>query len=773
MSPLEAFTAAMERKGCRRQRPGSWQCPAHEDRKASLAVKESEDGTVLLTCHANCDSKSVVEALGLTMADLFPPRQRMGGEDWTPFGPATATYLYVDEQGRTLFGVCRTVDKQFPQWRPDPSKKNGRAWKLTDAQGKALVRRVLYRLPRVITAVENGETVYVVEGEKDAHALEVAGVTATCNPGGAGKWRSEYTKTLAGASVVIVADNDEPGRKHAREVAAKLSAAGCTVRVVRAAEGKDASDHLNAERGLGDFIDLEDEPEAPAPEAEAARPRVEVRREDGAAILEEVERTMRRYVHYFSGHQPVAVALWAAHTHAIEVFDTTAYVHFTSPEPESGKTRNLEVLEHLVARAWLVEEPSEAVMFRKIDAEQPTVLLDEVDALWSSNGDGRENLRALLNAGYRRGAKVPRCVGDGAGLQTQDFAVFCAKAFAGIKELPGTVATRCVPIRLQRRAKGEKVERFRLRHARAELAPIRDRLDAWVSLVAPELGSAEPDLPEALSDRQQDCWEPLLAVADAAGGDWPKRARAAAVALHGHDPAAEPSTGTLLLECIHDVFADADAPWLATEVLLGALVDCEAGPAAEWWARALKDGNTKGPAAKLAHKLKPYGIKPGQKKVADKKERGYMRGDFDAVFSRYLGLLPDSGRYHGTSQVTGQMKTVPPDGPVPSSQAPDQQGTEVPSSKPEQASEELFEPAAVAPSSPADARATPNGDLSHARTGSLLDPEGNEARSAMPVWYCDRCGHSTTAWNDMADFPHPCTDGGRGHFQAAERAATS
>jgi hypothetical protein len=275
--PLELVTGALERHGSRRQ-GRSWQCPAHDDRTPSLRVDQDRDGTVLLHCHAGCPTEAVVHKLGLQLRDLFPsssssPWGRGGdGEGWTPRGPATATYRYTDEDGRLLFGVCRTIDKQFPQWRPDPAAKGGRSWRLTDpATGRWLVRRVLYRLPTIIEAARQGQTIYLAEGEKDVHALQAAGVVATTSPGGAAApWLDSYTQALAGAGlVVVVADRDPPdptqprnsytGQRRARTIARKLTTATIPVRLVMAAHGKDAADHLAAGYGLEDFVDLPDD----------------------------------------------------------------------------------------------------------------------------------------------------------------------------------------------------------------------------------------------------------------------------------------------------------------------------------------------------------------------------------------------------------------------------------------------------------------------------------------------------------------------------------
>jgi hypothetical protein len=223
-------------------------CPAHEDRNPSLKVSQGDDGRVLLHCHAGCDLDAVLTALDLRQADLFDqsaPKAEGNGRK------ILAAYPYLDEAGAELFQVVRFVPKAFRQRRADPN--GGWIWSIGDT------RRVLYRLPAVRDAIRAGATVYVAEGEKDVAALERAGVVATCSPGGAGKWRPEYAEELRGAaSVVIVADDDEPGYKHAEQVRISLVGKVGAISVVRAASGKDAFDHLEAGHTVEQFVDTAD-----------------------------------------------------------------------------------------------------------------------------------------------------------------------------------------------------------------------------------------------------------------------------------------------------------------------------------------------------------------------------------------------------------------------------------------------------------------------------------------------------------------------------------
>jgi hypothetical protein len=225
-------------------------CPAHDDRKPSLTVSPGREHPVVFHCHVNCHPDDILGKLGLTWEDLSAPRDdRPSPGEWTPAGPATAVYDYRDETGTLLFQVLRTATKDFRQRVPDPAAKSGWTWRLGD------VRRVLFRLPEVITAVSEGREIWITEGEKDALSLVSMGLVGTCSSGGAGKWRDDYAEHLREAVVTICADRDEPGQAHARTVAQSLAAVGATVRIVEAASGKDVTDHLNAGLGLEDLVE--------------------------------------------------------------------------------------------------------------------------------------------------------------------------------------------------------------------------------------------------------------------------------------------------------------------------------------------------------------------------------------------------------------------------------------------------------------------------------------------------------------------------------------
>lgn len=298
---------------------------------------------------------------------------------------------------------------------------------------------------------------------------------------------------------------------------------------------------------------------------------------DGAELLDELVAFVCRYV-VLTPAQVSVLALWIVHTHAIDAADTTPYVSITSAEKESGKTQTLETLEHLVARPWLTGRVSAAVLVRKVDAVQPTLLLDESDAAFGGEKEYAEALRGLLNTGYRQSGKASLCVGQGAGLTYKDFSTFCPKAIAGIGELPDTVASRSIPLRLRRRRPDESVERFRRREVEADAASLRERAATFADAHLEQLEPARPALPDELGDRAQDVVEPLLAIADAAGGEWPTLAREAFVELLRLQQVDDESMGVRLLADVRAIFETGGADRVSTADLLAELVALDEAP---------------------------------------------------------------------------------------------------------------------------------------------------------------------------------------------------
>ena len=219
-------------------------CPAHEDHDASLSIAEGKNGCVLLKCHAGCDVNAICAALKIDLRDLFAPNPDAHRQPRKQ-GKIVATYDYTDAAGKLLYQVCRFEPKGFRQRRPDPNKPGAWAWNM-DGQ-----TRVLYRLPAVLKAKDEGRAIFLAEGEKDCDALAALGLTATCNTGGAGKWSSGYTESLTGAKVVILPDRDPAGHQHAALVLKALTGKSESCRVVELPDCdghavKDAADWIAA-----------------------------------------------------------------------------------------------------------------------------------------------------------------------------------------------------------------------------------------------------------------------------------------------------------------------------------------------------------------------------------------------------------------------------------------------------------------------------------------------------------------------------------------------
>jgi 5S rRNA maturation endonuclease (ribonuclease M5) len=202
-------------------------CPGHDDKNPSLSIHE-HDGKILLKCFAGCGTERILAAMGLRMSDLFTEANGITR-------PIEAEYNYVDEDGTLLFQTVRYTPKDFRQRRPDGN--GGWIWNLKG------VRRVLYRLPEVVKS----KYTLLVEGEKDCETARNLGLVATCNVCGAGKWSADYSQYLRGKRVVIIADADEPGRKHARDVARSLLGVAAMVKMIEALpQAKDLSEWVGS-----------------------------------------------------------------------------------------------------------------------------------------------------------------------------------------------------------------------------------------------------------------------------------------------------------------------------------------------------------------------------------------------------------------------------------------------------------------------------------------------------------------------------------------------
>jgi hypothetical protein len=279
---------------------------------------------------------------------------------------------------------------------------------------------------------------------------------------------------------------------------------------------------------------------------------------------------------------------------------------------------------------------SAAALFRAVSGTdgRPTILFDEIDTVFGPKAGDNEELRGFLNAGHRRSGVTYRCVGDGSNQSVQPFPSYCAVAMAGLGSLPDTILTRSVIIRMRRRAPNETVESFRSRLHEPEGRALRERLAAWADTVRERLQDAFPEMPEGVSDRPADVWEPLLAIADAAGGGWPERAREACVELVAAATAGDKaSLGIRLLTDLRDVvFNGADR--MPTAQILAALNAMDDAPWADMGGKPLD-------SRQLAKRLGEYvtadntPIKARNIRTGAGVVKGYYAADLYDAWKRY------------------------------------------------------------------------------------------------------------------------------------------
>jgi hypothetical protein len=421
---------------------------------------------------------------------------------------------------------------------------------------------------------------------------------------------------------------------------------------VRAARGETASTP-----GQGRPINLSDT--EPFPEAV-----------DGAALLDALSSTIRDYV-IVSDVQADAVALWSVHTHAHDASDVSPKLVTKSVQKRSGKTRMTEVLDRIVARPLFTSGIKPAALLRIIEMQAPTLLLDEMDTAMKQDREMAEALRGIINSGFNRsGARfIMNVPTPGGGFEPRQFSTWAPQLLSGIGDLPDTVRDRSIEIEMMRKRSDEKVKRLRRKDGN-DLQVLCQKSARWARDNLENLRDATPEIPYGLGDRAADTWEPLFAIADLAGGDWPRRARKAALALSGEHVVEDDNIGTMLLSDIHTIF-DVDPQVYVTkdeekqipsERLVVALVAIEGRPWAEF-------GRMRKPLTQnsLARLLKPYKIRPGTIRVGPGEEdtaKGYKLAHFADVFPRYLpALYPqnqtvtptqanESGAFSASSTVT-------------------------------------------------------------------------------------------------------------------------
>jgi putative DNA primase/helicase len=344
---------------------------------------------------------------------------------------------------------------------------------------------------------------------------------------------------------------------------------------------------------------------------------------EGARTLAAVAAATARYVALPSGAADT-MALWAAHTHCFQAFDMSPRLNIRSPEKGCGKTTLSDVIALFVPRSVQTENQTPAVLFRLIEKHKPVVLADEYDSWLREN----EELRGLLNAGHRRGGKALRCEGDNH--EVRAFNVFAPVVLCGIGTLPGTLHDRSIGIVLTRAKPGEVAARFSSRRVAAEKDLCR-KLARWAADNFKRLAACDPQLPDGAYNRLADNWRPLFAIAEIAGGDWPRRAAAAFTALVSRADMEAQGIGALLLSDIAGVFQEAGTDKLPSATVAERLTNIEGRPWAEF-------GRVAKPITpnQLAKLLRPFKISPKAMRIGDDTHRGYLLTDFKDAFNRFL-----------------------------------------------------------------------------------------------------------------------------------------
>ncbi len=314
-----------------------------------------------------------------------------------------------------------------------------------------------------------------------------------------------------------------------------------------------------------------------------------------------------------------------------------------APEKGCGKSLLLDVIAQITPRALQTDSLSEAVAFRLAESHKPVFLIDECDThLASKNPD--DGLRGILNSGHAKGKRALRCVGDDN--EVKGFNTFTPVVLAGIGSLPPALADRSIRIVLHRRKADEPVWDFRSDRA-GHLHDLASQAARWTADHKEKLLRLDPTMPDGLFNRRADVWRPLVAIADVAGGGWPERVRAAAVALESSAADESESITVILFGDIRAAFEQYGDDKMPSAKLAEYLNDMEDRPWPEY-------GRGRKPitAVQIARLLKRHTISPASVRMGDKTPKGYHLDQFKNAFARYL--LPSEPQHRHNPQKTAE-----------------------------------------------------------------------------------------------------------------------
>lgn len=355
---------------------------------------------------------------------------------------------------------------------------------------------------------------------------------------------------------------------------------------------------------------------------------------DGSTLISDINNHLCSVV-VLPQHADFAMALWLIHTYLIEpadadqVMNTSPILLVNSPDRQCGKSTVKTLLSTLAPRPVLVDNISQAAIYRYIELEQPTLLIDEADTFLA----GKAELVGILNSGYKPEGHVIRQ----GGVNYQDpikFSTWSAKAIFGIGDMPDTLYSRCICIPMKRKKPSEKVLRLNtyLRQHAEDLTNLKRRILRFCLDNREQIGNVIPDLPNELDDRQQDNWEPLLQIAHVCGSDWENLAKQAAISLSPKNLHDETNLAEMLLADIEEIFQLCGVDRIKSAELVSKLIS---DPTKPW-----TDFRKGRPMIEidLARLLKRYGISPQSIRFENKVSKGYYKQDFEDSFARYLGI---------------------------------------------------------------------------------------------------------------------------------------
>jgi putative DNA primase/helicase len=658
-------------------------------RKQLWNCRECQKGGDVIALVQHLDGVDFITAVNTLAGPIPGAKTKADGKDHPH--ASVQEFPYTDENGNVLFVVDRRnangkAKKRIKQKRPDPDRPGEWLWNL------AGIPLVPYRLPQLIEAIANDHPILIVEGEGKADLLSGWNVTATCNSGGAGKWKPEHSAYMRDADVVLVPDADDAGWQHVHQVGA------FRVLVLPGLPEKGDIIDWHEAGGTREQLDalINDAPEWKPPTAdetskrqeeqkakakakedelldalakieglEYVRRRKEVadelevsardidqvvkqRREDaqiaplyghwivepwpepveGDSLLRDIIRRFKRHV-VMTDDYALTIALFMFWGAVHdEVATHSPILNINSAEPESGKSTTLGLVSFLLPKCIASVEASEAALYRAIKRWQPSFCFDEFDSILAD--DDKAALRSVINSGHVRGQGVLRCIGDD---KTPElFPTFAPKVIGMVgRKLPPATLSRCIFIELRRRKKDERIEKFN--HVDDdELRDLRRRLRRWALDNEDALRNAKPTMPDELQNRRADNWSLLIAIADLCSGpeDWGDRARAAALRIEGK--ADNRTDGVRMLADCRDLFDRDPRPHCMSSLdIVTTLCNDPEKP----WATC-----NRGKALtqnRLAAMLRPYGITsqtvapPGQKDA-----KGYYRHQFEEAWSCYL-----------------------------------------------------------------------------------------------------------------------------------------